>query len=31
MRFYYNKHTYYRDADLTNTHLSYWTDNGNEI
>ena len=28
MRFYHGKPTHYRDSDLTNTYLGYWTDEG---
>ena len=28
MRYYYNKPKSYRDSDLANNYLGYWTDNG---
>ena len=31
MRFYYDKPTHYRDSDLTNTYLGFWTDGGEQL
>ena len=28
LRKYYNRHTQFRDSDLVNNYLGYWTDNG---
>ena len=29
LRSYYNRHTAFRDSDLSNNYLGYYTDNGN--